>query len=177
MNWLTADTKAAQQALLRLPDVRSARVSRTFWGQVRVTLWEREPLAIVQFREKLFWMDTEGFLFAQTQKAFGPVILVPEIVETERGLRLADAFYLVSIGVLMAAPGDFLQRITTVRFEGSTMILSFRNGPDIWLNSYDAQGELLRLPRILRALSGQPLQTVDLRFERLVFVSDRRTRH
>jgi cell division protein FtsQ len=174
MNWLTADTEAARQALLRLPDVRDAHVVRALWGRVLVTLWEREPLAVVQRDKKLFWMDTEGVLYTPAERAFGPVVVEPEVYETERGPRLADLFLLVPLGALMAAPGDFLNRITTVRFEGSTMRLSLRDGPDVWLSAYDVRGGLLRLQRVLRALSARPLHTIDLRFERIVVISEKR---
>lgn len=176
MNWLTADTEAARQALLRLPAIREARVLRALWGRVQVVLSEREPLAVARLKDgELFWLDTEGFLFQPTERSWGPVIVEPATVETERGLRLADPFALVPIHALMTAPGGFLHRITAVRFEGSTMILSMRDGPDVLLNAYDLQGELPRLQQVLRAFAGRQLQTVDLRFERLVVVSDRRT--
>lgn len=174
MNWLTADREAARQALLRLPDVRDVHVRRALWGRVLVTLFEREPLVVVQREKKLFWMDTEGVLYQPAESAFGPVVVEPDVIETERGPRLADPFLLVPIGALMGAPGDFLNRIATVRFEGSTMIVSLRRGPDVWLNAYDVQGELPRLQRVLRALAGRHLQTVDLRFERAVIVREKR---
>jgi hypothetical protein len=174
MNWLAADTEAARQALLRLPDVRDARVTRALWGRVLVTLSEREPLAVVRFDKKLLWMDTEGVLYRPAESAFGPVIVEPDVRETERGKRLADLFLLVPIGALMAAPGNFLNQITTVRFEGSTMILSLRHGPEVWLNAYDVPRELLRLQRVLRALATQNVATLDLRFERAVILSEKR---
>jgi cell division protein FtsQ len=175
MNWLTADTQAARQALLRLPDIREAHVARLLWGRVQITLTERKPLAIVQLKDgTVFWLDTEGFLFQSTKELFGPVIVEPETIETDYGVRLADLFSLVPIGVLMTAPGGFLNRIHTVRFEGSTMVLSMRDGPSVWLNAYDLKRELPRLQRVLQAFAGRHLQTVDLRFERLVVV--RRTR-
>ncbi len=176
MNWLTADTEAARQVLLRFPGIREARVFRSLWGRVHVVLSEREPLAVARLKDgKLFWLDTEGFLFQPTERSWGPVVVEPATIETERGLRLADLFSLVPMHALMTAPGDFLHRITAVRFEGSTMILSMRDGPDVLLNAYDVQGELPRLQQVLQAFAGRHLQTVDLRFERLVVVSDRRT--
>ncbi|MCX8104180.1 MAG: FtsQ-type POTRA domain-containing protein, partial [Candidatus Bipolaricaulota bacterium] len=36
MNWLTADIQAAREALLRLPDVRDARVKKRLWMQIGV---------------------------------------------------------------------------------------------------------------------------------------------
>lgn len=175
MNWLAADTEAARQVLLRLSDVRDAHVARALWGRVLITLFEREPLAVVRLDKKLFWMDTEGVLYRPAESAFGPVVVEPEVIETPYGgPRLADLFLLVPIGALLNAPGDFLNRVTTVRFEGSTMILSLRHGPNVWLNAYDVPRELLRLQRVLRALEGRHLQTVDLRFEQAVVVSEKR---
>ncbi|MCX8103025.1 MAG: FtsQ-type POTRA domain-containing protein [Candidatus Bipolaricaulota bacterium] len=174
MNWLTADIEAARQALLRLPDVRDAHVRRALWGRVLVTLVERQPLAVVQLGKKLFWMDTEGVLYQPAASVFGPVIVEPDVRETERGLRLADLFLLVPIRALMAISGNLLNHITTVRFEGSTMIVSLRHGPDVWLNAYDVQEALSRLRRVLRALAGRTLQRVDLRFDRAVVVSEKR---
>lgn len=174
MNWLTADTEAARQVLLRLPDVREAHVTRAWWGRVLVTLVEREPLIVVQKDKQLFWMDSEGVLYRPADSAFGPVVVEPNIIETERGPRLADPFLLVPLRALMAAPGNFLNRITAVRFEGSTMKLSLRHGPDVWLNAYDVRREIMRLQRVLRALAGRPLHTIDLRFDKVVVVSEKR---
>ncbi|GBC75888.1 Cell division protein FtsQ [bacterium HR07] len=174
MNWLTADTAAARQALLRLPDVREAHVARAWWGRVLVTLVEREPLVVVQKDKQLFWMDSEGVLYRPAERAFGPVVVEPDLIETERGPRLADLFLLVPLGALLTSPGNFLNRIATVRFEGSTMKLSLRHGPDVWLTAYDVRGEVLRLQRVLRALAGRPVSTIDLRFDHVVVISEKR---
>jgi hypothetical protein len=176
MNWLTADTEAARQALLRFPGIREARVWRSLWGRVQVAISEREPLAVARLKDgTMSWLDTEGFLFQPTEWSWGPIVVEPATIETERGQRLVDLFSLVPLRALMTAPGDFLHRITAVRFEGSTMILSMRDGPDVLLNAYDVQGGFFYLKRVLQAFADRHLQRVDLRFERLVVVSDRRT--
>ena len=169
MPWLTADTQAARQALLRLPELRDVSVRRALWGRVRVILTEREPLMVAQLGKKLFWMDTEGFFYSEASSpVWGPLLLEPQTVETERGRRLADPFYLIPLSALMSAPGEILHRITTVRLEGSTMILSFRNGPVVLMNIYDVRRDLGRLRRI--ALGS--LQKLDLRFEGVVVLGE-----
>lgn len=174
MHWLAADTEAARQALLRLPDVRDVSVRRALWGRMRIILTERQPLMVAQLGKKLFWMDTEGFFYSEAASPpWGPVLIEPETAETERGRRLADPFYVVPLSALMNAPGDLLHRITTVRLEGSTMILSFRNGPDVLMNVYDVRRDLGRLRRIASALDRRSLKTLDLRFERVVVVGEK----
>lgn len=171
MQWLTADTEAARQALLRLPEVRDVSVRRALWGRVRVILTEREPCMVARLGKKLFWMDTEGFFYREAAAPpWGPVLIEPETVETERGRRLADPFYLIPLRALMNAPGDLLNRINTVHVEGSTMILSFRDGPDVLMHVYDVRRDLGRLRRLVYALDRRSLKTLDLRFERVVVV-------
>lgn len=172
MNWLTADTQAARDALLRLPDVRDALVKKRLWAHIDIRLIEREPLALARLGQTLFWIDTEGFFYTKAQGSFGPILIEPQVIETERGQRLAEPFYLVPLQALMAAPGNLLNQITTVRFEGSTMILALRDGPDVFLHIYDVRGELTRLQRVLSALEGRRLRRIDLRFERVLIVSE-----
>ena len=177
MHWLAADTEAARQALLRLPDVRDVSVRRALWGRVRVILTEREPLMVAHLGKKLFWMDTEGFFYREGgAPAWGPVLVEPDTVETERGRRLADPFYLIPLSALMNAPGDLLNRINTVHLEGSTMILSFRNGPDVLMHIYDVRSDLGRLRRLARAFDQRSFKTLDLRFERVVVVGEKARR-
>jgi hypothetical protein len=171
-NWLTADTQAAREALLRLPDVRDALVRKRLWARIEILVREREPLAVARMGQRLFWLDTEGFFYAPAPSYFGPVLLEPQTIETPRGIRLAEPFYLVPLRALLSAPGKLLNHITTVRFEGSTMILTIRDGPDVLLHTYDVRGELLRLSRVLSALDGRRLRRIDLRFERLLVVSE-----
>ncbi len=172
MSWLTADTQAAREALLRLPDVRDARVTKRLWGQIEILLQEREPLALARLGHKLFWVDTEGVLYAEAQGGFGPILVEPQTVETERGRRLAELFYLVPLRALMTSPGHLLNSITTIRFEGSTMILSLRDGPDVFLSIYDVRWELAKLRRVLSALAGRHPHRIDLRFERAVILQE-----
>jgi len=172
MNWLTADTQAAREALLRLPDVRDALVKKRLWARIEILVREREPLVLARLGQQLFWLDTEGFFYTPARQPFGPVLLEPQTIETPRGTRLAEPFYLVPLSALMTAPGNLLNHITTVRFEGSTMILTMRDGPDVLLHTYDVRGELLRLSRVLSALDGRRLRRIDLRFERLLVVSE-----
>ncbi len=171
-NWLTADTQAARAALLRLPEVRDALVKKRLWAHIDIRLIEREPLALARVGQTLLWIDTEGFLYAEAQGGFGPILVEPQTVETERGRRLAELFYLVPLRALMTSPGNLLNSITTIRFEGSTMILSLRDGPDVFLHIYDVRGELTRLQQILSALEGRRLRRIDLRFERMLIVSE-----
>ncbi len=174
MNWLTADTEAARQALMRLPDVRDVSVRRALWGRVRIILTEKEAFMVAQLGKKLFWMDTEGWLFLEAEAPpFGPILVDPETVETERGRRLADPFYVVPLSALSSAPGDLLNSIQTVHLEGSTMILSFRDGPDVLMNIYDVRRDLARLHKILALLGRRNLTRLDLRFERVVVVGAR----
>lgn len=174
MHWLTADTEAARQALVRLPDVREVSVRRALWRRVRVLLTERQPLMVAQLGKKLFWMDTEGFFYSEAPSPpWGPLLVEPDTVETERGRRLADPFYVIPLNALMNAPGDLLNRITTVHVEGSTMILSFRNGPDVLMNVYDIRRDLARLNRLETAFDYRRVKTLDLRFERVVVISER----
>ncbi len=170
MNWLTADTQAARAALLRLPDVRDARIKKRLWAQIEIRVHEREPLILARLGQKLFWVDTEGFLYAPSQGGFGPILVEPQTVETERGRRLAELFYLVPLKALMTSPGNLLNSITAIRFEGSTMILSLRDGPDVAVYIYDVRWELARLQRVLSALAGRHLRRIDLRFERAVIL-------
>ncbi len=174
MHWLTADTEAARQALVRLPEVRDVSVSRALWGRVRIILTERQPLMVAQLGKKFFWMDTEGFFYSEAAAPpWGPLLVQPETVETERGRRLADPFYVIPLSALMSAPGDLVNRIDTVHLEGSTMILSFRNGPEVFLSVYDVRRDLARLRRLARAFEYRRVKTLDLRFERVVVVSER----
>lgn len=170
--WLTADTQAAREALLRLPDVRDALVKKRLWARIEILVEEREPLVLARLGQQLFWLDTEGFFYTPARQSFGPVLLEPQTIETPRGTRLAELFYLVPLSALMTAPGNLLNKITTVRFEGSTMILTMRDGPDVLLHTYDVRGGLLRLSQVLSALDGRRLRRIDLRFERLLVVSE-----
>ncbi len=177
MHWLTADTEAARQALVRLADVRDVSVRRALWRRVRVILTERQPLMVAQLGKKLFWMDTEGFFYSEAPSPpWGPLLVEPDTVETERGRRLADPFYVIPLNALMNAPGDLLNRINTVHVEGSTMILSFRNGPEVLMNIYDLRRDLARLRHLARALDYRRVKTLDLRFEGVVVVSERARR-
>jgi hypothetical protein len=171
-NWLTADTQAAREALLRLPDVRDALVRKRLWARIEIFVREREPLVLARLGQQLFWLDTEGFFYTPARQPFGPVLLEPQTIETPRGRRLAEPFYLVPLRALLSAPGKLLNHITTVRFEGSTMILTMRDGPDVLFQIYDVRGELVRLSRILNALDGHRLRRIDLRFERVLVVSE-----
>lgn len=173
MNWLTADTRAAREALLRLPDVREALVTKRVWARIEILIQEREPLILARLGRKLYWVDTEGVFYAEAPGGFGPILVEPQTVETARGRRLAEPFYLVPLHALMTSPGKLLNAITTVRFEGSTMILSFRNGPDVLMRIYDVRGALMKLQRIFSLLAERRVHRIDLRWERALIVSER----
>ncbi|MCS6902878.1 MAG: FtsQ-type POTRA domain-containing protein [Candidatus Bipolaricaulota bacterium] len=178
-NWLTADLAAAERSLLELPEVREAHVHRVLWGGVRVALQEREPWALVRVSDgTLYWSDDAGFLFAHArpQTLFGPVFSGLETTETERGLRLRDLFYLAPMRALLNAPGRFLNRITTVRFIGSDLILSLRGGPDLWVTVYDLHGEWTRWEALVDALPQARHRALDLRWRGMAVVRDRLAR-
>lgn len=173
-NWVTADTAAAERALLELPELQYAQIARVFWGRIRVSLQERQPLAVVRLQEGfLYWVDSEGFLMAPAQDAlYGPVFSGLETVQSERGLRLADPYYAIPIRALMARPGYLLAKITAVRFERSDLIMSMRDGPEIWLASYDLHSDLVRLEQLIAALPQAQNRAIDLRWRGLVIVRD-----
>ncbi len=172
-NWLTADTQAAREALLRLPDVRDALVRKRLWARIEIVVQEREPVAVARVGQRLFWLDTEGFFYAPALSYFGPVLLEPHTIETPRGTRLAELFYLVPLNALFSAPGNLLNRITTIRFEGSTMILTLRDGPTVLFHIYDVRRGLFQLSRLEEVLKINTLHKIDLRFERLLTVQAR----
>lgn len=176
-NWLTADVAAAERLLREFPEIRDAQVHRVLWGRIAVLLQEREPWTVVRLRDgALYWIDSAGFLCTRAQELFGPIFSGMEATQTERGLRLSDLFYLVPMRALLKTPGRLLSRITTVRFERSDLMLSLRDGPDVWLSAYDLNTELERLEALVTALPQARNRAIDLRWRGMAIVRDRLAR-
>ncbi len=178
-NWLSADVAAAARLLRELPEIRDVQVQRVLWGRIVILLQEREPWAVVRLRDgRLYWIDEAGFLCARAHapELFAPIFSGLEVTQTERGLRLSDLFYLVPMRALMQTPGRLLRRITTVRFERSDLMLSLRDGPELWLSAYDLNRELKRLEALVHALPQARHRAIDLRWRGMAIVRDRLAR-
>ncbi|MCS6936865.1 MAG: FtsQ-type POTRA domain-containing protein [Candidatus Bipolaricaulota bacterium] len=173
--WWTADLAAAERLLLEWPEVKAVRVQRVWWGGIRVLLQEREPWAMVRLPDgTLHWSDDEGFLFARAPAMlFGPVFSGVEATPTERGLRLADPFYLVPMRAILQAPGRFLHRISSVRFAGREAVISLRDGPELWVSVYDLYRAWERWEAIMAALPHA--RALDLRWSGIAIVRSGRT--
>lgn len=63
-----ADLDKMREALLTRSEVKAVAVSRQLPDTIRVSLVEREPKAVVQQGEELFWADEEGHIVGLVRK-------------------------------------------------------------------------------------------------------------
>lgn len=83
------DTQAYAREIERLPWVSSARVQRSLWGQVRVEVRVRRPVARLLCGGRRWEMDEEGVVIRPARRGVSlPEIALMDPVRIERGCRV-----------------------------------------------------------------------------------------
>ncbi len=79
------DTRELKKRVLALPYLRDAEISKELNGLVRVTVFEREPVAVTVINGQIMAIDREGFLLPEKKDIAGRV---PKLLEVTGITRL-----------------------------------------------------------------------------------------
>ena len=170
-NIFAADLRGAEEALLRLPEVRRARVRRVLPSRIIVSLEERRPFAVVSLKDQYYWVDRQGYLLerANAPDASSPLLSGVEVIDTERGERL-DARSLHAFQALFGMGEGFLDRFSKFQLQSSSpeLVLQAKEGFCVKLDLENLGERLKLLARLLTVIDGSHYLYIDLRFGDLV---------
>lgn len=160
----TVDLARAKDLVSALRAVREVDVTRQWPSTIRITVTEREPVAVVQTGELIRGMDDEGVLFRDYAKRPGNLPLVQAAADADEK-ALAEA-----AEVAGALPADLNRRVTVLNVDSVDAIsLQLRNGKQILWGSAD-DSELKA--KVLVALLKEPGRVYDVSAPSLATVRD-----
>jgi cell division protein FtsQ len=158
------DPEAARRRLLDLGWVKQAQVFRRFPDVVEVSLEERRPLALWQYRGRLALIDDEGeTIIDQGLESFADL---PIVVGPDAPSNAADL-----MDMLKLEPALFAEVQAAVRVGGRRWDVQLKNGVMVNLPEIDARASWTRLARLAaeHSLLQRDIRAIDLRLpDRLV---------
>jgi len=158
------DPTAARKRLLALGWVRQAQVFRRFPDIVEVSLEERRPLALWQYKGRLALIDLEGETIVE--RGLERFADLPIVVGPDAPSNAADL-----MDTLKLEPGLFAQVQAAVRVGGRRWDVKLKNGVTVNLPENDARASWARLARLAaqHRLLDRDIRVIDLRLpDRLV---------
>lgn len=160
----TVDLARAQDLVSALRAVREVDVTRQWPSTIRITVTEREPVAVVQTGELIRGLDAEGVLFRDYARRPGNLPLVQAAVDADEK-ALAEA-----AEVAGALPADLNRRVTVLNVDSVDAIsLRLRNGKEVLWGSAD-DSDLKA--KVLVALIKEPGRIYDVSAPSLATVRD-----
>ncbi len=170
-NIFRMDLERAQEALLRLPWVRSVELHRRLPDRIIVRLRERVPFLIAEFNSgsssERFWIDRSGYLIEPAApEAEGLLLMGVRRVETPVGPRLdaEGAAVVQAVAELAARDPGFVARFVDLRITPQAVILRTTRGLRVIMESTGLAEQLERLRRLLAVINEGHYLYLDLRF-------------
>ena len=158
------DPQTLRQRVETLPWVRIARVERLFPSTVRISITERNPIALWQRNGQFHIVDDEGAVIADSAPERYRELLI--VVGDDAPKHVPD------LVVLLAAEPALKQRVTAAIWVGERRWnLRFDDRIDVRLPEHDATAAWIRLARLERefAILGRDVDTIDMRLaDRLI---------
>lgn len=148
------DLDRARRRVASLAAVKSVDVTREWPDAVRVTVVEREAVAVVQLGTRLQGMDGEGVIFRGYRRQPADLPLVQASTGTGTAALAEGATVIASLPAALAAQVEHLQ-VATV--DGITLVL--RDGRKVVWGSAD---ESALKAEVLAALLSEPGSTYDV---------------
>jgi cell division protein FtsQ len=137
----SVDLEEAKAALLEIPRLKEARVSRRLPSRIVVSIAEREPVALWQYNKKISLIDADGVILSSDNlDAYGDL---PLVVGDDAGKTAAALFAL-----LKAEPEISSEIASAARVGDRRWDLHLKNGVVVMLPAQDAELALARLARV-----------------------------
>lgn len=156
------DLEPLAERILAVPGVAEARVSRRIPGTIRVTLREREPVALAPARGRLGLMDSLGRTLP-----FDPARAAPDLPVAVR----ADSVVGLGLARLRALDPELFARVSTAARSGDHLVVDMAGRR--WRLPVDVTAEVLRSVTAVAeelARQGRSYAELDGRFARQVVV-------
>lgn len=158
------DPSTLRQRVEALPWVRTARVERLFPGTVRISITERNPIALWQKNGQFHVVDDEGAVIADSAPERYRDLLI--VVGDDAPKHVPE------LVVLLAAEPALKQRVTAAVWVGERRWnLRFDDRIDVRLPEHEAPAAWAKLARLERefAILGRDVDAIDMRLpDRLV---------
>lgn len=117
-SWVFFSTGRATRRLQQLPTVAEALVWRQPIGDIRVKIFERQPVAHLQTPSDAYWLDSRGIAFWRTGSAKGlPVIRLEEPLPITPGQPVAERSVQAALEVLCRYAPRHLLPVTKVEVD------------------------------------------------------------
>ena len=155
---LTFDLAAARQRLLDLPWVRDASVNRRLPNMIRISIKERQPMALWQRKGLLVQVDTDGVVI--TKHRLGRFLDLIIIVGNDAPRHAATLF------AMLDSEPDLARKVTAaVRVGARRWNVQMKPGVRIQLPETDPHLAWHRLARMnqQQKLLSRDVKTIDLR--------------
>jgi len=155
---LTFDLAAARQRLLDLPWVRDASVNRRLPNMIRISIKERQPMALWQRKGRLVLVDTNGVVI--TKHRLGRFRNLIIIVGKDAPRHAATLF------AMLDSEPDLARKVTAaVRVGARRWNVQMKSGVRIQLPETDPHLAWHRLARMnqQQKLLSRDVKTIDLR--------------
>lgn len=155
------DMNAMREALVTLPWVADARVARRFPHELIITLQERVPVALWQYKGRIMLIDAGGNAIIPATRD-GIYANLPLVVGAEAQEHVGE------IMTYLAAEPDIAQRLdAAMRMGNRRWDLRLKNGVTVKLPEKNVPLALARLAKAqeTQQILDQPLNFVDVRIE------------
>lgn len=154
----TVDIAAAQERLKQISWVKTVRVSRRLPNKIVVTLEERQPAALWQYKQKISVIDSEGV--ALTSDDLDAYAGLPLLVGEDAPKHVTELS-----GLLRAEPTIAQELSSAVRVGARRWDLHMKNGLEIRLPENDVEFALRKLAQTSESegLFAKNIGVIDLR--------------
>ncbi len=156
------DARAQMEAI---STVRRASVERVFPDTLKVTLQERQPIAIWQSKQKLFLVDDEGkILEGEDPKAYPHLMVVVGLGAPEKAKDL--------LALLAKEPELDKQVMAAVRVGERRWNLKFNGGVNVMLPEEGEEAALHKLAKMQQEQSifQKSITAIDMRLQERIFI-------
>ncbi|HEY5160100.1 MAG TPA: FtsQ-type POTRA domain-containing protein [Gaiellaceae bacterium] len=155
-----------EQAILAIPEVKSAQVDRAFPNTLRVVVAREHPLAVLRRGREAWVIATSGKVVRPLRRGRGqglPRVWVPASVAVSPGKQLADRGVRTAVKVLATLQGSkHSMRPTSVLAHKSNLTLTLDSGTELRFgDASDAALKLAVSEQILPQLAVPPTGSID----------------